>query len=202
VTTSGALKRDKRAIRRRVLAARDAIEPEELVRLGDAIAGRVLGLTELVEPRTVLGFWSFGSEVPTGPLLDRLARAGHRVLLPRIVGADLELRTWSAGEALTGTSFGAMEPVAGSVISPEAVDIVITPGVAFDPSGGRVGYGGGFYDRLLRRTRPDAVRVAIAADLQVVDGPLPAGDFDLPVDVIVTPTRVLRPRGGGPVPRG
>jgi 5-formyltetrahydrofolate cyclo-ligase len=186
------LKRAKREVRRRVLAEREALAPEELGATAEAIAEAVTGLPELSEPRTVLAFWSFGSEVPTRPLLRALAAAGHRVALPRIVGLDLELRTWSEGEPLAQTGFGAMEPTGGTIVSPSEVDVVITPGVAFDRFGGRVGYGGGFYDRLFRRTRPDAFRVAIGADVQLVADRLPAGAFDLHVHAVVTGTRVIR----------
>jgi 5-formyltetrahydrofolate cyclo-ligase len=189
---SGELKRAKREVRRRVLAARDALPREELGSAAEAIAERIVGLAELAEPRTVLAFWSFGSEVPTGPLLTALARAGHRVVLPRIVGAELELRTWSPGEPLAATAFGAMEPTDGTVVTPSEIDVVITPGVAFDGHGGRLGYGGGFYDRLFRRTRPDALRVGIGAEVQVVTGRLPTGAFDLPVHVVVTPSTEIR----------
>ena len=89
-----------------------------------------------------------------------------------------------------------MEPVAGTVVSPADIDVVITPGVAFDRAGARVGYGGGFYDRLFRRTRPDALRVAVAADVQVVEGALPGGAFDLPVHAIVTGSAVVRIAAG------
>ena len=194
--TSGELKRAKREVRRQVLAARDALGREELDATAEAVARRVFALPELAEPRTVLAFWSFGSEVPTEPLLAALVGGGHRVLLPRIAGEDLELRTWSPGEPLEPTPFGAMEPSRGTVVGPAEVDVVITPGVAFDRSGARVGYGGGFYDRLFRRTRPDALRVAVAADVQIVEEALPGGAFDLPVHAIVTGSAVVRTAPG------
>jgi 5-formyltetrahydrofolate cyclo-ligase len=194
----GALKRAKREVRRRVLAARDAIAPPELALTAERVARRVVDLPELADARTVLAFWSFGSEVPTAPLLEALTGAGHRVLLPRIAGDELELRTWSPGDPLSATSFGAMEPTDGAVVDAGEVDVVVTPAVAFDRMGGRVGYGRGFYDRLFRRTRPGAFRLGIATDEQLVDGRLPAGPFDLPVHAIVTGSGVVRPGTAGP----
>jgi 5-formyltetrahydrofolate cyclo-ligase len=201
---SGALKRAKRDVRRRVLAARGAISPEERERIAERIADRLVAMPELSEPKLVLAFWSFGSEVPTGPSLRALIEAGHRVALPRIVRDELEPRTWSPGEALSDTSFGAKEPIGGAVVDPLDVDVVVTPAVAFDRAGGRVGYGGGFYDRLFRRTRSDVLRVGIAASVQVMGERLPGGPFDLPVDAIVTEVGVVRTdRGGGrDLPRG
>ena len=197
---SAELKRAKRAVRAEVLARREAIDPEERARRGILIVDRFVGLPEVASAGTVMAFWSFGSEVPTDPLISRLVDAGVRVALPRIVDGHLEPRTWRPGEAVTETHFGAREPVAGEVVEPAEIDVVATPGVAFDRGGGRVGYGGGFYDRFLRSTA--ALRAAIAFDVQVVADPLPGAAFDLPVDVIVTESRMIRAaeqrRGAGP----
>ena len=68
----------------------------------------------------------------------------------------------------------------------------MTPGVAFDRSGHRIGYGGGFYDRFLRRTRRGVPRIALAFDLQVLPHELPVGSIDLGVDAIATETETIR----------
>jgi 5-formyltetrahydrofolate cyclo-ligase len=186
------LKRAKRDIRRRVLAARDAMPASERAAAALAVATRVLALPELEGARAVMAFASFGSELSTDPLIDGLDARGITVGLPRIDGADLEVRSFRPGDPTTTTSFGAQEPADGDPIVPRAIDAVITPAVAFDRHGRRVGYGGGFYDRFLLRTRDDAVRIGVAADLQVLDEELPAGSFDLRVHVIVTPTETIR----------
>jgi 5-formyltetrahydrofolate cyclo-ligase len=77
-----------------------------------------------------------------------------------------------------------------SRVTVEAIDWVLVPGVAFDLAGGRLGYGGGFYDRLLPLLRPGTPRIAGAFDAQVV-AHLPAAPHDLPVDCIVTETRMV-----------
>jgi 5-formyltetrahydrofolate cyclo-ligase len=84
-----------------------------------------------------------------------------------------------------------MEPSGGEVVAPDGVDVVVVPGVAFDRAGRRVGYGGGFYDRFLPRTRPGALAVAVAFALQVVDA-VPHGGGDRGVQVIVTEDEVIR----------
>lgn len=197
---SAALKRAKRVVRAEVLARREAIEPGERARRGLLIVDRFVGLPEVASAGTVMAFWSFGSEVPTDPLISRLVDAGVRVALPRIVDGHLEPRTWRPGEPVTETHFGAREPAAGEMVEPAEIDVVATPGVAFDRDGGRVGYGGGFYDRFLPLTA--ALRAAIAFDAQVVADPLPGAAFDLPVDVIVTESEMIRVsargRGAGP----
>ena len=186
------LKQAKRAVRRAIIAERDAVaEPDRAAR-GRAIVQRYLELPEVARARTVMAFWSFGSEVPTAPLIDALASKGIDVTLPRIEEGHLTVRSWRIGEPLTETSFGAMEPAGGAPVDPASIDVVCVPGVAFDLGGRRVGYGAGYYDRFLTRVRPDALRAAIAFELQVVDVELPAGRFDLGVDAVVTERRTLR----------
>ena len=72
-----------------------------------------------------------------------------------------------------------------------AIDAVLVPGVAFDRAGHRLGYGGGYYDRLLPSLRRDCLRVGLAYDEQVVDE-LPAEEHDVRLHAVVTPTRLLR----------
>jgi 5-formyltetrahydrofolate cyclo-ligase len=186
------LKRVKREVRRRVLAARDALPETRRDAQAATVAQRLLGLPEVERARTILAFWSFGSELPTMPLIEAFDARGVIVALPVIVEGELEVRTYRPGEPTTVTAFGAHEPAGGRRVDPQEIDVVIVPAVAFDRAGGRVGYGGGFYDRFLPRTRPDAARIGIGSSVQLVDGDLPAGSFDLRVDLIVTPEEVLR----------
>jgi 5-formyltetrahydrofolate cyclo-ligase len=189
---SDELKRAKRAVRRRVLALRDATDPAARDRAAAEVTRRVLALPEVDAATTVLAFSSFGSELPMTPVIEGLVARDIRVGLPVITGSDIEARTWRPGEPTTTTSFGAEEPAGGSPIEPSSIDVILTPAVAVDRTGRRVGYGGGFYDRFLLRTREDAERIAVVLPEQLVDDDLPAGSFDLRVDAIVTPDEVIR----------
>ncbi len=193
---SGELKKAKRDVRRRVVAARDAIPQREREHRGNAIAERFLSLPELADAGTVMAFWSFGSEVPTAPLLRALHDLGVRVALPRIADGELRPVAYERGDATAETTFGAREPVDGTVVEPSEIDVVATPAVAFDRDGRRIGYGGGFYDRFFTRTSPGALRAGIGFDVQVLpEGEaLPGGSFDLRVDVVVTESGTIRCR--------
>jgi 5-formyltetrahydrofolate cyclo-ligase len=127
-------------------------------------------------------------------LLGRLAERGTRIALPRIEGSRLDLRTWAPGDPVEASGFGAMEPVGGRPVEPADLDVVVTPAVAFDRSGGRIGYGGGFFDRLFDQIRPETFRVGIGFGLQVLAESLPAGAFDRTVDAVVTEFEVIRCR--------
>jgi 5-formyltetrahydrofolate cyclo-ligase len=188
---SRGLKQAKRALRREILAERDRLEDDERAAMSASIADRLLAMAELRAARTVMAFWSFGSEVDTLPLLERLEAAGKHVALPRIEDRDVEPVAYAAGDPLSETSFGAREPAAGRRLDPSELDVVVVPGVAFDREGGRVGYGAGFYDRLLGRVRDDAFAVAVAFGVQVVDR-VPAGGTDRRVDAVVTEREVIR----------
>jgi 5-formyltetrahydrofolate cyclo-ligase len=188
---SGGLKRAKRRIRRQVLVERDAVPTTLRQERGKRVAERFLTLPEVQQARTIMLFWSFGSEVPTGPLIERLHERGVAVALPRIEDADLVPIAYVPGDPTTTTSFGAEEPVGGMRLDPSSIDLVGVPGVAFDRRGRRIGYGGGYYDRFLRGL--PAFTVGLGFGLQVLGEDLPGGSFDLPVDAIVTEGETIRP---------
>lgn len=188
------LKRHKRALRREVLARRDALAPAERAERSRRIADRLLALPELERAGTVMAFSSLGSEVDTRPVLEGLADRGVRAALPRILEGEIRPVAYRLGDPVARAPFGALEPSTGEELDVAEIDVVVTPGVAFDREGFRVGYGGGFYDRFFRRARRDAFRVAIGFALQV--GPsVPRGHADEPVDAVVTEDEVIRCSG-------
>lgn len=186
------LKQAKRLLRREVLAERDAVSRDDRSARSGAIADRFFALPETAGAETVMAFWSFGSEVDTGPLIARLRSQGKIVALPRIEGNEVAPVVAAPETPMSEAAFGAMEP-AGPALDVAELDLVVVPGVAFDRSCGRVGYGGGFYDRLLDRRRDGVAAIAIAFALQVVDR-VPIGAIDRRVDGVVTEVEVIRCR--------
>jgi 5-formyltetrahydrofolate cyclo-ligase len=192
--SSDRLKRDKKTIRARVRAVRDALSNDERERASAAIAERVLSLPELDGVGTAMVFASFGTEVDTRPIVEGLDRRGVRIAMPRVEGLDIVTVVFRPGDPMTTAAFGMPEPAGGDVVDPAEIELVITPGLAFDRAGHRIGYGGGFYDRFFTSAREDVRRIAVGFSVQVLDEGLPHGAFDVPVDVIVTEREVLRPR--------
>ncbi len=176
-TIRSALPADVRAIRAREIA---------LVAAG--------WVADLAQPDTIVsGFLSIGSEIETMPTLERLAAAGYRLALPVMVAPRVPLvfRAWMPGEPLTAVKWGIREPLA---TAPEVIPrILLVPLLAFDASGGRLGYGGGFYDRTMRKLRAGAATTAagFAFDEQAVDA-VPSSDYDEPLDWVLTPSRAIR----------
>ena len=186
------LKQAKRVLRRAVLAERDAVPQEDRSERSEAIADGFFGLPEAAGAETVLAFWSFGSEVDTAPLIARLRSEGKTVALPRIELGDVVPVVAAPETPMREASFGAMEP-AGPALDVVELDLVVVPGVAFDRSCGRVGYGGGYYDRLLDKRREGVAAIAIAFALQIVNR-VPSGAIDRRIDGVVTEVEVIRCR--------
>jgi 5-formyltetrahydrofolate cyclo-ligase len=187
--SSSDLKRAKRRVRSAVRGERDAVPTDIREEKAERLVERFLALPEVRRARTIMLFSSFGSEVPTGSLIERLHARGVVVALPRIEGAALLPGPYTPGDPTASTAFGPEEPM-GAALDPTSIDVVGVPGVAFDRSGRRIGYGGGYYDRFLRGL--PAFTVGLVFGLQVVDEDLPAGRFDLPVDAIVTEQETIR----------
>jgi len=185
----------KEALRRSALAARDAMAAEERARLSAAVCARARELPELTAARTVMVFATFRTEIDTGPLIAWALEAGKVVCLPRIAGPRqmLAYRVDDPARDLEPGTWDIPEPTqACELVDPRDIDVVVVPGAAFDCDGHRCGYGGGFYDTYLPLTRGDVARVALAFEAQIVDE-LPCEAHDLPVTVIVTEDRVIRP---------
>lgn len=185
--------RVKEELRRRIRAVRGALPAEARAQRSARVAERVLSLPEVADARCVAGFVPIRSEVDPTAILDALADAGARVCLPRVDAerGAIVLHERVADMPLQPSPFGVPEPPASAPeVAPADVDVVLVPGLAFDPRGYRVGYGKGYYDRLLA-TMPQALSVAIGFDFQLVPE-VPDLPHDVPVRVVVTDARVLR----------
>ena len=182
---------EKEALRERMRRVRAAIPPPDRAALAARVEARLLALPELRDARTVLLFYSFGTEIPTAVLARRLLERGYRVLLPYLTGDAMEAAEVRPNTRLEATDYGPKEPAERVAVDPERIDVVVTPGLAFDRRGLRLGYGGGYYDRYLRRLGAHALRVGIGFTVQILDA-IPAEETDEPVDAVVTDEAVIR----------
>jgi 5-formyltetrahydrofolate cyclo-ligase len=181
---------EKRALRERMRRFRAAISPQERVRLAQQIEDRLLSLSESKSARTVLLFYSFGSEVATGGVAEHLMAEGKRLLLPYLGPDGMEGAEVRARDPLLATEYGPREPSHRTPVDPGEVDMVITPGLAFDRRGFRLGYGGGYYDLYLTRLRPETTRVGIGFSIQLIDR-IPEEPLDQRVHFVVTDTELV-----------
>jgi 5-formyltetrahydrofolate cyclo-ligase len=184
-----ALKQAKAALRQTVLVRRDAVDVASRIRNSQTITPKLVALPAYRAANVVAAYASFGSEFDTSEFLARLLRDGKQLLLPRINHAQrtLELRhVIDPGVDLVSGVWGIREPAERCpIISVSKVEFMLVPGVAYTASGARLGYGGGFYDRLLASLDRRVVRIAAAFATQMVDQ-LPEGPHDQRVDRVVT----------------
>jgi 5-formyltetrahydrofolate cyclo-ligase len=180
----------KAALRRALLSARDALSADARASLDRRISERLLALSPLQTARAVLGYLSFGSEFDTQAVLAHLLGRRARVALPRVNRQSKRLELYFVNDLRTDTApgvWGIREPDPARCVAADlyAIELVLAPGVAFTSRGERLGYGGGFYDKLLGGWHPRPTVIAAAYDAQLVDA-LPTNDDDVPVDVVVT----------------
>jgi len=159
---------------------------------GDALARHGLGFLGVRPGAVVSGFSAIGEEINPLALMMRLAGEGHPLALPAMQGKGLPLvfRAWTPGDDMASAVWGIAEPLASRlVVRP---DVVLVPLLAFDASGHRLGYGGGFYDRTLEQLRllGPVLTVGIAYDEQRLDA-VPHLDYDQPLDWVLTPSGPL-----------
>lgn len=189
----------KKELRKKKLALRDNLPLEERCKKSKSIHTRLFSLPEFVSARTVAFYVSFKSEVLTETMIKQSLSLGKTVVVPITDLANKRLtlsRLVDYGDDLAPGTWGIMEPKPDRInlVNVEEVDLVVTPGVVFDQKGGRIGYGGGFYDGLLRSLGKEKVSLALAFEMQMVEE-VPVGDHDEPVGIIVTEERVIRCNG-------
>jgi len=175
----------KRALRQRMLAAREAWDPAAA---GLALMGHVLAEAPPPEGAVVSGFWPIGKEVDIRPLLQTLRERGHAVVLPVTPkrGNPLSFRRWRPGDALEPERFGTFRPIG----EPAVPDFLLVPLLAFDRRGHRLGYGAGFYDRTLAALPSGRYALGVAYAAQEVPE-VPAGPTDIRLDAVATDRGII-----------
>jgi 5-formyltetrahydrofolate cyclo-ligase len=174
----------KGRLRESALDARRRLATGERREASGAVVERLLGVRELRRARTVALYAALSEEVDLTSLVGPLRERGARTLFPRVHGADLDLVAASDLLTLRLGHRGVREPP-GPAVDPGVVDVAIVPGAAFDPHGGRLGMGGGHYDRLLPRLDEHALRIGVCFACQMVPR-VPREAHDEPVDLVVT----------------
>ena len=188
----------KYALRQQVLASRAALQAAALQAAGQAITRSLLALAEVREAAVVAAYAALPGELPTAPLIDALHQSGVTVLLPVLAGdRTLSWRVHPLAGVLVPGALGTREPPAGAAGLPlSAANAVVLPGLCYDRRGNRLGRGGGSYDRALQDLLPATVTIGIALDGDVVEE-VPVDSHDRPVQIVVTPTRVIVVDDGG-----
>lgn len=189
----------KRAVRARMLAARLAMGEDERALKSSAIRSILEGMPEYALASSVLFYMPVRGEADVLPLLQKALSEGRICALPKCA-EDGKLRLFRVSDLDTGIAPGKWdipEPVEGRAreCTGETFSVILVPGVAFDWRGNRIGYGAGYYDRLLA-ARPGALKIAPAYAFQVLPE-LPCGPLDGRVDAVATEKGIVDCRKAG-----
>jgi len=177
---------NKPQLRRHFCSLRECLSPQEVATASTALCQRLAAWPVLRKAQTVLTYLAFRNEPDVGLLFGLLPQI--RWVVPRIEGQYLALHLYDPTR-LVRHRFGMLEPAADlPVVDHTTLDLVLVPGVAFDLRGYRLGFGGGFYDRLLPTT--PALRVGVTYDECLADA-LPCDEHDQRMDWIVTPSELF-----------
>jgi len=179
----------KDEIRKSVRETRKSLTAAEVREKSEAIKKKLFLMPEFRDAKTVCFYVSFRNEVDTHEMLVEAKHLDKKVALPYTNPETnrLELYEMTIFDELKENALGILEPVPQkeNLILEETVDLFIVPGVAFDKYNHRVGYGKGFYDKLLVRARKGAETIGLAFGCQMVDE-IPVGDHDVPLSRILT----------------
>lgn len=191
----------KKSLRELFLAKRDGITEENKKINESAIRRRLFSLEYFKEAKTILFYASFRSEVDTIKSIQNTLKLKKRVVLPVVDTKHKQLKLYEVHDTseLSPGYMGIPEPVPSRMrnIGLNEIDIEIIPGIGFDPKGNRLGYGAGYYDKLLShkskrlsKTRGHITTIALAFEEQIAEK-IPSEPHDIRVDLIVTDKRII-----------
>lgn len=186
----------KQALRQSIIAAREKLGTPENLRLSRAVIEAVCDLPSYKQATTVLGYLNFGAELAAELWVGQALSDGKQVLLPRVNRASRHLDLYMVHDLkqdVAPGAWGIREPVVercNKVEAPGTVDFILLPGVAFTRKGARLGYGGGYYDKLLARMPHRPTLVAGAFALQVVQE-IPLESTDHKIEWLVTENETI-----------
>ncbi len=187
--------RDKQRLRSRALAHRRRMSGDEVRAAGQALGQHLQNWPDWHQARTIHTYVdALPGEIPTRPLIEAVLAADCRVTIP-VVAADGQLRHSHLTDSadLQRGRMKLWEPMTPHWVEDLSdLDLILVPGAVFDRDGGRVGLGGGYYDRLLAELPDDTRRVGLVYDAWLLDK-VPTDTHDQPVDVIFTETGLHTP---------
>jgi 5-formyltetrahydrofolate cyclo-ligase len=183
---------DKTVLRAELLKKREKMDQGEIDAISSAIFQKVALLEAYKKAKCVMAYVTFGKELNTIPFLRQCFQDEKRTVTP-ICHKDRTMTlalTTAYPEGFKKNKYGIMELDEREAVGVpvEEVDLVIVPGLAFTLDGDRLGYGGGYYDRLFEKLAPGAVKLCPSFDSFIV-GELPVDEHDKKVDVILTENR-------------
>ncbi len=180
---------NKKELRVNIISKRDMLKNRDV--LDSRILLELINTKEYINAKNIFIYIGFGSEINTKEYIKEFFKEGKTVLVPRteIKSRKMEAIKITSLDNLKESKYGILEPSLNEKpFNEDEIDLIIIPGVAFDLNGNRLGYGGGFYDRFLSRTK--AYKIALCYDFQLLNK-IETEEHDIPTDLIITEKRTV-----------
>ena len=174
---------DKKELRRQIREKKRAMTPEQIESASQRLGELFADTEQYKQAKTIYGYLPYNQEVRTVPMLERALADGKRVAVPKVYGEEMRFIYITDMNRISAGYAGIPEPIDDAPVADDPTALVLMPGLAFDPQGHRIGYGGGFYDRFLAQ-EPDHPTVALCYDFQMLPK-LETEAFDIPVDCVL-----------------
>ena len=174
---------DKKELRSMIRARKRAMTEEEIVTKSEALGKLFRETAQYKAAGSIYFYLPYNQEVRTVPMLCKAIADGKRVAVPKVFGDEMKFIWLDDLTQVEKGYSGIPEPIADGPVADDETALVLMPGLAFDPQGHRIGYGGGFYDKFLA-SEPEHPTLALCYDFQMVDH-LETESFDIPVDAVL-----------------
>lgn len=184
----------KKIIRKEILTKRALLSSKEVTDKSMAITQNIIESKLIKDDMNILVYMDFRNEVKTTYLIDYIIKHIGYVLLPRVdrLSKELIVHQVTSIDDLRKSNYGILEPhVDCKIVDYKAIDLILAPGVAFDKDLYRLGYGGGFYDKLLSKKRKEVPVIALAFDLQLIES-VPTEPHDFQMNGIITESQIIQ----------
>ena len=178
----------KNKIRNELIEKRNRLSVYEVLEKSNRIISKLIEMEEFRKAKKLLCYVSFDNEVYTHGLIKEYAKE-KKIAVPVVRGNELILSYINDWKELSTGAYGILEPKKIKMANPQEIEVAILPGIAFDKRGYRIGYGKGYFDRLLPKM--NALKIALAFDFQLLDS-LPNEKHDVKMDMIITEKRILQ----------
>jgi 5-formyltetrahydrofolate cyclo-ligase len=188
--------RSKKELRVVCKNIRDGLNSDERKILTTQIWDKLYALGEYRKAQNLLVYASIGSELDTTPIIERALSENKKVFCPKINGNEIEFfRIENRSELVPADVYGIPEPLAGETPDSNENTLIIVPALAVDKRGYRLGYGGGFYDRFLKKCKETVKSHKIFAICGIfslfITNSLPISDYDIPIDMVITEQEII-----------
>ncbi|MBP5331847.1 MAG: 5-formyltetrahydrofolate cyclo-ligase [Lachnospiraceae bacterium] len=182
----------KREIRKRIIEQKSNLLTLDICRVSRPILDKVLSMPEFLAADAVYTYLEYNQEIITHPIVSKAWEMGKRVAVPKVINKSMDFYYIETFDDVIPGYMGILEPIENNVAADDKVFIVM-PGLAYDMNFNRVGYGGRYYDRYLaEHPETDFFKAALVYDFQIIDEDIENESHDIPVDALVTTSRIYR----------